>query len=524
MLRDLLSIASLLLTLALAGCGAEATGCAPWPGDVVVDVRANPANPFSALVELTADHDMDVHVEVVEHGEVVATTPVQRAVAGEPAAILVLGLRADRTHEMRPVGTAADRTWIGEQLTFETDRLPGGWPDCAVTSMDPDGSAGEDEVVCTNGWVYADPVYYCVDRTGEPVWALLHPDDETLLALRARADGGFGASLDSDSRIALFDRSGSLTAEYGPLWFEGRTRFEHTWIDMHELIDLSDGPWAGAVAFLTTTDEPLDDGRWMSGTGVIVFDPATEQVLWDWSAHGERGDGVPIDPALDYDRLGLGLVNDPEDWTHGNALVHVSDDAGGQQFWLSLRHQDWIVAVDPATDGMLWRLGHQGDFALVDDLDAGEPAARPDEDWYFRQHAPELRWTDGSRARLLVFDNGAVRPGPNGEPSEAAAYSRVVELEFDTDAMRAAITFDFGASDPGHEDHFYSEGMGDADMLWGGDRVQFVSGWGDSFVGEIGYPGGDWRWRLDCPGQPEIYRVNAFPDLYDTTWWYGVDR
>jgi len=497
--------------------------CDPWPGEVQVAVRDNPANPFSALLEVTLEHDADVHVEVLQGTEVVSSTPPHSVLAGEAGDMLVLGLHAEQEVGLRAVATDGEHTWIGESTPYTPDRLPGGWPDCQVTSAAPAGTFGPDEVVCTNGWIYATPVYYCVDRTGEPVWALSHPADETLLGVRARADGGFGAALDSDSRIALFDRTGALQAEYGPLWFQGRTRFEHDWIDMHELIDLHQGPWAGAVAFLTTTSEPLDDGRFMVGAGIVVFDPVNEQVLWDWSAHGQTGDGAPIDPALDYDRLGLGLTTDPEDWLHGNALVHVVDD-GGQRFWLSLRHQDWIVAIDPATDAVLWRLGYEGDFELVDDLDAAAPTPLAGEQWFFRQHAPELRWRDGDRARLLVFDNGAVRPDPTGKPSDDDPYSRVVEYELDTAAMQASITFAFGDSEPNTPDHFVSEGMGDADMLWDGDRLQFVNGWGDSFVGEVSYPDGTWLWRLDCPDQPELYRVNTFPDLYDTTWWYGIDR
>ena len=34
-----------------------------------------------------------------------------------------------------------------------------------------------------------------------------------------------------------------------------------------------------------------------------LFDPDTEEVLWDWSAHGELGDGQPISPRLSYQRV-----------------------------------------------------------------------------------------------------------------------------------------------------------------------------------------------------------------------------
>ena len=493
--------------------------------------EANEHNPFSAVVVVWPERDVSVRVEAGESGEYDLVTKTAEIAGGAQGEILLLGLEADRTFDIRIVADADGADWTSEPTSWSTEPLPSGFPEVETRSVVDPATLDPREAICTNGRRHGIddpdgiPLYYCFDRDGSPIWSLEHPDEDNLLAVRALSDGGFAAVADSSSLLALFDERCERTAEYSPLWFEGRTRFLHVWIDMHDVIELREGPWQGALAFLTGTGDTVADD-FMHGYGLIVFDPRTEEVLWDWTSHGELGDGVPIDPKLDYERWSP-LEDDQGDWLHANSLVHGLDPDGGQFLWMSLRHQDWIIKIDVETDEVVWRLGAEGDFELVDDLDADAQQVLSPELWMYHQHSPEIESQEGNRTRFLVFDNGNVRQGADGEwDLEADLYSRIVGFELDEAQMQAAPTFTFGSSDTDDPDHFFTAGRGDVDLLPAGDRLQYVVGWIDTpYIAEVTYPGGEAVWWASMPDGNELYRVNYFPSLYETTWWYdGVSE
>ena len=487
--------------------------------DLSVRVEANPNNPFSAVVQVTADRDCTAVAEYGEGGLLTEQTPPQLLVAGHQDEIIVLGLRPAREYQIRVTITDDDTSESSEAFAFDTDALPHDFAQYEVTTaLDPD-SFSDDEVICTNGLMGSDEFqfYFCIDRQGEPVWSLTHPDWTAQWQVEALSDGTWVAVASSDSSISFFDRKGQLTAAYSDLWFDGQTRFVHTWIDVHEVQEITEGPWAGAVAFQTLTPDLVPEGETREekhGGGIIVFDHRTEEVLWDWSSHGELGDGEPIDPALDYGREVL--LDLWEQWQHPNALLHGIDDAGGQYFWMSLRQQDWIVKIDVATDSVIWRLGWEGDFTLVDDLDAASPQPLDPDLWMYHQHAPEWQSRIGDRTRFLVYDNGNIRASAATDPTWDQRYSRIVELEIDETTMLATVVFDYGDPDPESAAHFYSEGVGDADMQPDGQSLFYVSGWGEGcHIAEISYPDAVERWRY-TPNRDGTYRVSVFPSIYET--------
>lgn len=459
------------------GCNRDVvTEPGPVPG-VTVTVTDNPHNLFSRILDVQVDSTADVTVQI-EH-DMGTTQP------HPPGEILVLGLAAGKTHALTVLvdGRAADTVEVS------TPALDDDWQMCEA-----EGDFAPKEVVCTNGWHGEAANYMCVDRSGQPVWSLAHPDGEIMLAVRSLPSGGFAAVGDSKSMVAIFDERGALVNELTAQDLQDKTRFRHTWIDMHEIIAISEGAWAGAVAFLTASVDEYDDQD-IVGNGIVVVDPDTLEVLWDWSAHGVHGDNQAIDPKMPYDRLGM--LEEQHDWLHANALLHRVRPDGGEEMLVSLRSQDWIIAVDTETDEIRWRLGQGGDFA--GDSDA----------WFFQQHAPELH-VEGDKLRMFVFDNGNIRPSDEG-------FSRVIELELDEQAMTATLISEVGG--------FFVEGHGDADLLPGKDRLQYVIGWeGTPYVEEVSWPGGEPLWRLDCPEVHELYRATYFPSLYERTWWYTIDR
>ena len=513
-------VAALLVLATTVGCSGAAVdlSCSAFSPLVV---EANPANLHSALVRVGVSDGRSVLVEYGEAGQFDRRTPEQAPTTGEGDGLLVLGLLADAEYTMRVV--TGDGACTSEAVDFRTEPLPDGWPACTVTA-----AAGavfdDDEGVCSHGRIGDDdPYWFCVDRAGRPVWVMRHPDGEGLQLVQTLSDGSHAALGASGSFLALFDRSGWFTRQYSPLWFEGRTRFVHDWIDVHDVIEVTEGPWAGAVAFLTATIDVVDSGE-RNGIGLIVFDRQGEDVLWDWSIHGELGDGVPIDPIMDYDRYGLFEEGGARHWNHGNALLHGVDGQGRQYFWISLRAQDWIVRVEVETDAISWRLGHEGDFEWVNDLDGEDPVSLEPRQWMFQQHSPEWQQRQGERTRFLVYDNGVARPGPDGVADQEDPHSRILEIEIDEASRRATLLFEYGTADPESDQYFYSAELGDADMLPGGSAVLFNEGLGDPWAAEISYPGGEETWRLHCPELPRFYRMDYFPSLYETTWWYEVER
>jgi|SRR5579872_2242472 len=121
------------------------------------------------------------------------------------------------------------------------------------------------------------------------------------------------------------------------------------------------------------------------GDAVVDLDQNYKPV-WSWSSFDH----------LDVNRHPMLFP----DWTHTNTIQYSPDDG---DIVLSLRNQSWIIKVDYANGrgngDVVWRLGYQGDFTL---LDSTSPA-----DWFFAQHYANFFYGKNSQdLRLAVFDNG----------------------------------------------------------------------------------------------------------------------
>jgi hypothetical protein len=432
-----------------------------------ISVAGNAYNPMSSIV--TVQTEADVLIEIRHE---MGTTPAQG-----PGEIYVQGLAAGRTHTL---SVFADDEFVSD-VEVKIEALSNDWTQCTPTvPVEP-----TQEIVCTSGSDGDGSIYFCVDRQGTPVWSMAHPDGEGLSVVTPLEDGRFVAVSWTKAALSVFSERGQLIAEYTPSWFEQRTRYQHDWIDMHEVFVLEEGPWKGALAFMTKTRDVVGEEVLYAG-GIIVFDLDGEQVLWDWQLHGVLGDEQPITSLLSYDRFGLS-TDDATDWDHSNALLHRVRDDGGDEFWVSLRNQDWIIAVDAETDDVLWRLGFEGDF----DADV--------EDWFFQQHAPELHVVDGV-TRLFVYDNSVARA------DGGARVSRVLELELDEVSMTASVVAQLGG--------FFAPNSGDVDLADDGESLIYVVGTLPSpTIVEVAWPNGELLWELGC--DTTMYRVESSDSIYD---------
>ena len=483
-------------------------------------LEANSTNMFGAIAEIQAAEPTDASVWI-EYGTDASfdrSTPLYSLADAQELTVQVLGLHADSTYDMRLAVDDQTRVARSEPQSLTTGVLPAYFPPCEViTDADLD-TFDDQEIFCTNAGppIGGTPFVFCVDRRGTPVWMLRHPDDEIMNNVLPLSDGRFAGTGRSAEFTALFDRFGDLSQQYTSTGFEdeGSARYSHHWINEHELVELREGPWAGKHAVLTITSDDIDGVVHMA-PGILVFDPDTGEILWDWMAHGELGDNVPIDPKIVYHHQGL--LEEGEMWMFANALAHEVVD-GEQYFWLNSRNQNWIFKIDVQDDSVVWRFGYEGEFALVDDLDAADPAELANARWPFHQHDPEILQRDGSRVRFMLFDNGNVRPGPDGEAVTDDPYSRVVEYELDEQTMRATIHFEYGG-EVGEPVHFFSGIYGNALLLPDGESLVYTNGDGSDgpYLAEVSYPQGVEQWRFFCAGV-YFYRALYFEDIYAMTW------
>ena len=500
-------------------------------------IENNPTNRFGGIVEINTDkpYDAVAWIEYGEDYEFERSTP-ERSLSDTTELVLqVLGLKADREYNCRLVIRTQDGNYYDDDTKkIVTEPLPSYWPECMAISNEDLESFDDEEIFCSNAGDHAGEMSFefCVDRAGEPVWMLQHTDHQNMNRFLPLSDGRFAAVHEWGEFVAVFDEFGQLVNEFDGSWFHhtGALRYFFNWINGHELIEIHEGPWKGAIAVLTLVEEGIDDPSTPeeedfthSAPGVIVFKPDTGDLLWDWTTHGESGDDLPIDPKLAYFRNGL-LGEDGGDWMHANSLVHEVVE-GKQYFWISARNQDWVFKVDVETDEVVWRFGYEGDFTLVDDLDSANPVELEQELWAFHQHAPEIIEHNGSRVRFSLFDNGNVRADENGNADYLSPYSRAVEFEIDESTMQAMIHFAYGEESPSL-DHFYSHIYGNAFLLPSDDRVVYTNGnctggphvnESGPYFAEVSYPQGEEQWRFTCPGR-YFYRALYYKDIYQMTW------
>jgi arylsulfate sulfotransferase len=125
-------------------------------------------------------------------------------------------------------------------------------------------------------------------------------------------------------------------------------------------------------------------------TGDVIIDLDENRVpVWIWSEFDH----------LDLNRHPIFFP----DWTHTNAIVYSPDD---KALIISIRHQHWIVKIDyndgQGTGNIIWKLGHEGDFALVGGTDP--------QDWFYAPHDVNIISPNSTGMfQLLLFDNGNQR-------------------------------------------------------------------------------------------------------------------
>ena len=210
------------------------------------------------------------------------------------------------------------------------------------------------------------------------------------------------------------------------------------------------------------------------------------------------------------------------DWTHTNAILYSPSDGN---LVISIRHQNWVLKIDynngAGTGDILWHLGYQGDFALLNA--DGTPDGNAT-DWFYAQHGPSFTTTNTSgQFSMILYDDGddrgvaVVALGTCGVTGQPACYSTVPLLQLDDTAMTATLAFNPTAE-------AYSFFGGNAEVLANGnveydDSATTAPPANNAAVLEIIQTSPPQTvWQLNITGQ-FAYRGFRMPSLYPGVQW-----
>lgn len=322
--------------------------------------------------------------------------------------ILLMGLLGGVTYAC----TATAGT-LSADVTFTID--PG-----SVAPLLPSGDVPEDALLLVGLFqidaVVGDHFVTLVDSEGRARWEQAVPETGADLAVEwlgggqlLWAGGGHPPELVTLTHESVFDAS--LSPELDA-WYH------------HDIRLLDDN----ALLTLIETDDTDGDARW-TGFEVRRIDMATSSVVWAWSSQDAYDDGLLAFPG--------GADRDP---FHANSVSLETID-GAPTVVVNLRDTFQIFGIDPDSGALRWKLGQQGDFALVD----ADGAALGDEAWWTTSHAPEL-FGD----KLLIFDNGGGREGVG---------TQVREYTVDFGALRATPVWSWT------RERWHEGAWGDVDRL-----------------------------------------------------------
>lgn len=433
--------------------------------------------------------------------------------------ILVAGMKASTTYHLRAQAQCGDTTLNSGDLTFTTGALPSTIPFPALQVSRPNPSSSSEsagiELIDTTVPNINLMQGFFTDRDGNPIWYYDVGQGNYPFPFKLLPNGHFVFNIVPPSPgVAILrevDLAGNsiremnanqLAQKMQSAGFDFTPTFYH-----HDMLPLDNGHLIVLMNFSKSfTNLPGYPGTIeVIGDGLVDLDPNWNPV-WAWNSFDY----------LDVNRHLNGLP----DWTHSNAVIYSPSDGN---LLLSMRHQSWVLKIDYENGGgsgnVLWRLGYQGDFAL---MQGDDPSL-----WFSFQHFPSLINQNGSQTTLAVWDNGDNRVLDTsgticGTSSTPACYSRATIFQIDESGMVADLLW---ADAPG----YFSE--------WGGSVVQLSNGNVEfdinsplippgpnvaSEVQEVTQTGTPQTvWKMDIPLPSYAYRAYRFPSLYPgVTWQY----
>ncbi|MGC1784432.1 MAG: aryl-sulfate sulfotransferase, partial [Acidobacteriaceae bacterium] len=386
------------------------------------------------------------------------TWSVPTPIGGGPVSIEVAGMLAKTTYHMSALVQYQNGTYaVDIDHTFTTGAVPnvGGAtqtfsPKIATTTTA--GMTPQPGIEMLTGAVGPATGVFATDLSGNIIWTYPFLDEvlgSTIDAIKPLPNGDFvlesGAGVDAPlagpipSTVPIFIREIDLVGNTirqislaqinAALAANGFTGLVLVNLH-HELVPLPNGH----LLVMTDTLKQFTNLPGYPGTTTVLGDVVVDldpnwNPVWVWNEFDH----------LDINRHPYMFP----DWTHSNAILYSSDDGN---IIVSSRHQSWLIKVNYANgtgDGsVIWRLGYQGDFTLMNN---GAVDTNP-ADWFYAQHEPNFVGASNAGIfNLTLMDNGDDRVftggatcGTAGAP---ACYSTVPIMQINESAKTATLTF-----------------------------------------------------------------------------------
>jgi arylsulfate sulfotransferase len=406
------------------------------------------ANPQVALFTISVPDGISAQIQFsTDTSYNLNTWSVAAPSGGGPVPILVAGMKGNTAYHMRaifqPTGTTTtvftDSDHVFTTTAYPSANLPslkastaqGQTPQSGVELLDLlTGTKLKTVVTDLDGnvlWDY-DPGTSVIGSTSANPIKLL-PNGHFLIVYSGLPDG-------LDSVVQEVDLTGAVVWQMNSAQLNTAlaaatcTGCNITVVGFHH--DFTVIP-NGHIVFIASTEQSVTltgDTTPTNVAGDVLIDlDQNHNPIWLWNEFDH----------LDVNRHPMGAT----DWTHTNSVVYSPDD---KALMLSSRHQSWIIKVnynDGAGDGsILWKLGYQGDFALL----PGTTNAVDPMDWFADQHdANIISTTTAGTLDVLLFDNGNQHfANPTtlcGGAGVAPCDSRVPIIHLDETAKTADITW-----------------------------------------------------------------------------------
>jgi len=382
---------------------------------------------------------------------------------------LLLGFRPDRVYTVDIVATDADgqSTTVVHEETFVPLNVR--FPTIELTVSDPAAvSPGHTLMGIADRYARVDgrpdsEWVLVFDEEGEIVWAYeadyhvedAHEHDGGLVFLGSINDRGVHTVGWDGIETGAWSIGGNpgidlVTATGGNLHHEG---FIHP-DDPNQLVAL--GTTAlGVSDYPYSYDDTSDLGPDIIAADFIVVFERDGTIVSELSLT----DFLPT-TRIGYDSLDRN--QDRAEWAHSNALV-----LDGDNWVISMRHQDAVVSFDPGSQDIDWILGHHDNWPPS--LQSKLLTPLGDTVWPWHMHAPMFAddLSDGRR-QVVLFDNAVYQAAPfTTDPIVEDFVSRVVAYAIDENAMTVEQLWSYDESSL--KGPLTSTIMGDADWLDNGN-------------------------------------------------------
>lgn len=442
-----------------------------------------------------------------------STSAVPAPDSGGLTTVLVAGMRANTTYDMRAVIHLPDGSQVTDlDHTFTTGTIPADRLPNITTQLTGAGtpSPGVELLSLIQSKTQNLLCAVATDLAGNVIWYYDLPTGVSAFPIKPLPNGHMVVLTSGNvNDVREIDLAGNIINQISGVQIENSLSNIASFKNVtgaqldHDVLPLPNGHFI----LLATITESVNDvpgvanGTVVMGNALIEWDPQ-RGVVWTWSTFDH----------LDLTHAPSGL----SDWTHGNAVIYSPDDG---DLIFSMRNQNWVIKInykDGTGDGSIaWRLGPDGDFTL--------PAQQAPIEWNYGQHYPTIQSANSAGIfSLMLFNNGNNRLMDSSgavcdSPGVANCYSSVPIFEINEYTKTASIVWEAILSPA------YSICCGDALVLPNGNAefdIAFdVNTPNDSYIEEVTMTQSpELLWRMDIAGLL-AYRGLRILSLYPGQVW-----